>query len=485
MKHSRSGRIQLRALALGTLSGALLLGVIQTGLVHVAPPTPTPVGADSGAKIRHEMGTFAQLAKDLKPSVVNIAVEKIINQPDPSAMFPGDMFPFGIPQMEQAPQFKPRARGQGSGVIISADGYIVTNNHVVEGVKTAKVTLSDGTELEGKVVGTDPKTDLALVKVVSSKSLPAAQLGDSDQLQVGEWVMAIGNPFGLEATVTVGVLSGKGRVIGAGMYDDFLQTDASINPGNSGGPLFNTEGQIVGINTAIIPNAQGIGFSIPVNMTKDIVQQLKGKGYVVRGFLGVGVQPLSPKLKSALAIPSEVRGALISSLVDGGPAGKAGVKIQDVVTAVNGKEIRSDRELLSEIARSPVGKPADLKVWRSGKTTHINVPVVERPDDRVSQAPQAEPADQKELGVSIQAVTPDIATQLSATKPDGVVVVRVARNSPAARAGLQRGDIIRKINTMDVRNPQEFVAALKAQQGDSFAVLVERQGNTTFLTIES
>ncbi|MBT9584756.1 Do family serine endopeptidase [bacterium] len=484
MKNSRSGKIQVRALALGTITGALLLGVVQVGL-QVPPPKPSPAEADSGQKIRHEMGTFAQLAKDLKPSVVNIAVEKVVNQPDPNQMFPSDVFPFSIPQFEQPQQFKPRARGQGSGVIISGDGYIVTNNHVVEGVKTARVTLSDGSELEGKVVGTDPKTDLALVKVVSSQTLPAARLGDSDALQVGDWVMAIGNPFGLEATVTVGVLSGKGRVIGAGMYDDFLQTDASINPGNSGGPLFNTDGQIVGINTAIIPNAQGIGFSIPVNMTKDIVEQLKVKGYVVRGFLGVGVQPLSRKLKSALAIPPEVKGALISSLVDGGPARKAGIKIQDVVMSVNGKPIQSDRELLSEIARSPVGKEAELQVWRSGKVTQIRVPVAERPDDRVSQAPDSVPADQKELGVSIRHVTPDIATQLSATQPDGVVIVQVARNSPAARAGLQRGDIIRKINTVEVRTPEDFVAALKAQSGDSFALLVERQGNTTFLTIES
>jgi serine protease Do len=485
VRNSTSGQIQLRNLALGTLTGALLLGVIQTGLVPGTPPKPTPARAESGQKIRQELSTFAQLAKDLKPSVVNIAVEKVVNQPDPSQLFPSDMFPFAFPQFEQPQQFKPRARGQGSGVILSEDGYIVTNNHVVEGVKSARVTLSDGTELDGKVVGTDPKTDLALVKVVSSKPLPAAQLGDSDQLQVGDWVMAIGNPFGLEATVTVGVLSGKGRVIGAGMYDDFLQTDASINPGNSGGPLFNTQGQIVGINTAIIPNAQGIGFSIPVNMTKDIVQQLKTKGHVVRGFLGVGVQPLSTKLKSALGIPQDLKGALISSLVDGGPARKAGIKVQDIVVSVNGKKITSDRELLSEIARSPVGKEAELQIWRSGKMTSLRVPVAERPDDKVSQSSDSAPADQKELGISIQRVTPEIATQLSATQPDGVVIVQVARNSPAARAGLQRGDIIRKINNVEVRTPEEFVAALKAQSGDSFALLVERQGNTTFLTIES
>lgn len=480
--NSRSGQVQVRTLALGTLTGALLVGLIQTG-IHLPVPHPTPARADSGQQIRQEMGTFAKLAKDLKPSVVNIAVEKVVaeQQQDLSGMFP---FQFQMPQQSQP--YKRRSQGQGSGAIISPDGYIITNNHVVEGVKTCRVTLADGSELEGKVVGTDPKTDLALLKVTSTTPLPAAQLGDSEALQVGDWVMAIGNPFGLEATVTVGVLSGKGRVIGAGMYDDFLQTDASINPGNSGGPLFNTAGQIVGINTAIIPNAQGIGFSIPVNMAKDIVAQLKDKGHVTRGFLGVGVQPMTNKLKTALGIPLDVRGGLVSSLVDGGPASKAGLKVQDVVTSVNGKTIRSDRELLAEVARAPVGKPADLEVWRNGSKRHLNVTVVERPDDQQVSKSQELPADDpKTLGISIRPLTPDIASQLSSTSSDGVVVIDVARNSPAARAHLQRGDIIHRINTTDVRSPDEFINALKTQSGDSFALLVERQGSTTFLTIES
>ncbi|MBX3167002.1 MAG: Do family serine endopeptidase [Candidatus Eremiobacteraeota bacterium] len=481
MNHSRSGQIQIRTLALGTLTGALLVGLIQTG-IQLPAPHPTPARADSGQQIRQEMGTFAKLAKDLKPSVVNIAVEKVVaDQQDFTSMF---SFPFQMPQPSQP--YKRRSHGQGSGAIISPDGYIITNNHVVEGVKSCRVTLSDGSELAGKVVGTDPKTDLALVKVTSPTPLPAAQLGDSEALQVGDWVMAIGNPFGLEATVTVGVLSGKGRVIGAGMYDDFLQTDASINPGNSGGPLFNTSGQIVGINTAIIPNAQGIGFSIPVNMARDIVAQLKDKGHVTRGFLGVGVQPMTNKLKTALGIPLDVHGGLVSSLVDGGPASKAGLQVQDVVTAVNGKLIRSDRELLAEVARAPVGKPADLEIWRGGSKRHLSVTVVERPDDQQVSKVQDLPADDtKTLGVSIRPLTPEIASQLSSTSHDGVVIIDVARNSPAARAGLQRGDIIRKINTTEVHSPEQFVNALKTQSGDSFALLVERQGSTTFLTIES
>lgn len=482
--NSRSGLTHVRTLAVGTLTGALLVGLIQTGL-HVPAPHPSPARADQGQQIRQEMGTFARLAKDLKPSVVNIAVEKVVLEQgqDFSSMFPG--FPFQGFQMQQQPH-KRRSQGQGSGAIISPDGFIITNNHVVEGVKTCRVTLSDGSELEGKVMGTDPKTDLALVKVASATPLPAAQLGDSEALQVGDWVMAIGNPFGLEATVTVGVLSGKGRVIGAGMYDDFLQTDASINPGNSGGPLFNTSGQIVGINTAIIPNAQGIGFSIPVNMAKDIVAQLKDRGHVTRGFVGVGVQPMSNKLKAALNIPLDLKGGLVSSLVDGGPASKAGLKVQDVVVSLNGRPIRSDREFMAEVARSPVGRPADVEVWRSGSTRHINVTVVERPDDQQVSLSQELPRDDaKLLGISVRDLTPEIAQQLSSSASDGVVIMGVASDSPAARGKLQRGDIIHKINTVDVHTAAQFVEAWKAQQGDSFVLLVERRGSTQFLTIES
>ncbi|CAN0424958.1 unnamed protein product, partial [Phaeothamnion confervicola] len=266
-----------------------------------------------------------------------------------------------MPQAEQ-----PKAKGQGSGVIISSDGYIMTNNHVVSDATDVRVTLADGRELPAKVIGTDPKTDVALVKV-DGTDLPAATLGDSEALDVGDWVMAIGNPFGLDATVTVGVLSGKGRVIGAGPYDDFLQTDASINPGNSGGPLFNTAGQVVGINTAIIKSGQGIGFSIPINLAKDITDQLKLTGHVTRGFLGLGTQPLTPKLKTALKLPEGTKGALIAQVVGDGPAAAGGAQIQDVITSLNGRPVTSDRDLLAQAARLPVGKDAVITVLREGR----------------------------------------------------------------------------------------------------------------------
>lgn len=471
---------QVRTLAAGGITGALLVGLIKVGYQPTLP-TPTPVSADTQVQIRQEVGTFARLAKELKPSVVNIAVEKVVERP---AGF--EMFPFDFRRAPRGAQpFQPRERGQGSGVIISSDGYIATNNHVVEGVSQARVTLSDGSELAAKVVGTDPKTDLALLKVDSKKALPAARLGNSDQLEVGDWVMAIGNPFGLEATVTVGVLSGKGRVIGAGPYDNFLQTDASINPGNSGGPLFNTQGQVVGINTAIIAHGQGIGFSIPINMARDVVEQLKSQGKVVRGFIGVGIQPLNPRLKSALKVPDSVQGALVSSLVETGPAGKAGVKVQDIITSVNGKAVRSDRELLAEVARIPVGQQATLQVWRKGSTVNLKVPVVARPDEQqVSVRPNADPSEEKALGMVIQPLTPEIAQELSSSNAEGVVVVEVAPNSPAARAGVRRGDIIRQVNDAPVKTPDQLVSALKSGDPEAVAFLVEREGTTVFLTVE-
>lgn len=476
-----------KTLALGGLTAAMLAGVIQVGLRVPHPPAAV---ADNGQQIRQELGTFAKLAKTLKPSVVNIQVEKVVDkQPGlDDFMF----FPFEMGPQRRGQQFQPHSRGQGSGVIISSDGYILTNNHVVDGVSTAQVTLGDGTELKGKVVGTDPNTDLALVKVEPKRSLPAARLGDSNALEVGDWVMAIGNPFGLEATVTVGVLSGKGRNIGAGPYDDFLQTDASINPGNSGGPLFNTNGEVVGINTAIVPNGQGIGFSIPVNMAKDVVAQLKATGHVVRGFLGVGIQPLSPKLKTALQIPNDVRGALVSSLVEGGPAGKSGVKVEDVITSVNGKPIGSDRELLNAVARIPVGQNAELKIWRNGRTETLRVPVVQRPDKNLtSMAPSPgdesglEPTAGQGLGLAVRPLTPELASQLNAKQPDGVVVVDVAQNSPAADAGLQRGDIIHRVNNQDIKGPQDFSAAVQGADVNAMALLIERRGQTVFVTLDT
>ena len=334
-------------------------------------------------QIQTELGTFAKLAKELKPSVVNISVVKPLRNGQGWSGAPGDL--------------APEALGQGSGVIISSDGDVVTNNHVVSGASTISVKLSDGRELDARVVGADVATDLALLRLSdTSGPLPVASLGDSDRLEVGDWVMAIGNPFGLEATVTVGVLSGKGRSLGASDYDDFLQTDASINPGNSGGPLFNTSGEVIGINTAIVPGGQGIGFSIPINMAKDVCQQLKENGRVIRGFVGIGIQPLTPAVKSALSLQESLNGVLVSALMPDGPAQSAGLRIGDVITTVESKSVQSNRQLLNLVAHLDVGQLATFGVNRAGKELKVEVPIVERPNLLNQSIPPANSRESRE-----------------------------------------------------------------------------------------
>lgn len=450
-----------------TLFGLLALFVagISLGIFHnqqnLDPLSRTlaHVSGDPNEQVRKELGLFAKLAKELKPSVVGVSVVKATHQ----------TFPFTD---------APETTGQGSGVIISPNGEILTNNHVVEGATEIGVELYDGRNLTATVVGTDPNTDLALLKIPEISDLPAATLGSADALEVGDWVMAIGNPFGLEATVTVGVLSGKGRVIGAGPYDDFLQTDASINPGNSGGPLFDTSGRVVGINTAIIRGGQGIGFSIPIEIASFVADQIRENGRVVRGFLGVGVQKLTPALKNALDLPYDLQGALISSVLEG-PARRAGVRVQDVVTAIDGKPIQSDRHLLEVIARTTVGKKVRLDLYRDGKTESLDVTVTQRPDRTVGRAPSVE-RETPRLGVRVQSLTPGLASQLHSKAQVGVIIIDVMPGSPAARAGLQSGDIIRRIGRQEIEDIQDFMKAIDSTSGE-LALLVERHGRDVFV----
>jgi len=288
-------------------------------------------------------GSFAELADKLSPTVVNVKVTKIEKATAQTPNFQGE--PFGdffgrfFDGQGQMPK-NYRSQGAGSGVIISKDGYVLSNNHVVEGAKQVTVTLADQKEYPATVIGTDPKTDLAILKIDIDKELPAAVLGDSELLKVGDWVVAIGNPFGLNHTVTSGIVSAKGRVIGAGPYDDFIQTDASINPGNSGGPLFNMNGEVVGINTAIIPQGQGIGFAIPIHTAKPLIPQLVENGEITRGYLGVNIQNITPELAKALDV-EEAQGALVADVVSSGPAEKSGIERGDIIIDFNGKTIKN------------------------------------------------------------------------------------------------------------------------------------------------
>ena len=450
------------ALFLTFFLGGLAWGLLPLERVgQPMPPTPVTQQDPEHTKqqISSELGTFARLAQELKPSVVNISVVKDISSEDPRDLAGG---------------FR-EASGQGSGVIISSDGDVLTNYHVVRGARTISVKLADGREMEARVVGSDSNTDLALLKLPRVSDLPVARLGDSDVLAVGDWVMAIGNPFGLEATVTVGVLSGKGRVIGTGPYDDFLQTDASINPGNSGGPLFNTRGQVVGINTAIVPGGQGIGFSIPINLAKDVADQLRKDGRVVRGFIGAGIQPLTPALKAALDLPQQTEGALVASVMPEGPAHLAGMMVSDVIVAVDNNRIQSDRELFTQVARLQVGSEVPFTILREGTERTMFLTVAERPNLELALTPPpAKSERQLQTGISVTDMLPP-------GKP-GVVVSSVVPGSPAELAGVRRADIIRAVGANQVTTVQEFLSEVGRVDGD-LALLVERQGRTTFVVV--
>ncbi len=440
--------------------------------------------------------SFADLAEQLKPAVVNIFTTKvIIGRP-----FQRFYHPFeekGGPFEEfferyrrffgEIPEQEFRQRSLGSGFIIDPQGFILTNNHVIENADEIKVRLSNEKEYEATVVGKDPATDLALIKVMTKEKLPTVILGDSDALRVGEWVLAIGNPFGYGHTVTVGIISAMGRTIGAGPYDDFIQTDASINPGNSGGPLFNVRGEVVGINTAIVASGQGIGFATPINKARDLLPQLK-EGKVTRGWLGVGIQEVSNDLAQKFGLKDK-RGALVSEVFPGEPAEKAGVKRGDIILDLSGKQIKSVKELLNIAASLPVGRKIDIKVWRDGKILSLNVIVGKRPDERKLSSrswrtPQEE-EEEESLGITVAEITPDLARRLELPKKEGVIVKSVKPQSPAGKAGLQRGDIILEINRIPVKDLKDYKEAIeKFSDASSFLILMKRGSSTQYLVLK-
>ncbi len=430
--------------------------------------------------------SFSELAKTLGPTVVNIKVTRVervgaIPRPEiPEGPF-GDFFKEFFKQMPQLPKHFQR-EGAGSGVIISRDGYVVTNNHVVEGAKALTVTLADKREYEARIVGRDPKTDLALLKIEAPEPFPVATLGDSDQLKVGDWVLAIGNPFGLSNTVTAGIVSAKGRVIGAGPYDDFIQTDASINPGNSGGPLFNMRGQVIGINTAINPAGQGIGFAIPINMVKPLIPQLVAAGEVTRGYLGVSIQSITAELARALKLEGK-KGALVADVFSGSPAEKAGIQRGDVIVAFNDEAVEAARDLPAMVAKIREGQEATVTVLRSGVERQIPVTVGKFPSKTAKTEKASEPA-QGKWGLQLQDVNPRMADQLGLEADRGVVVVGVEPRSPAARAGIRRGDVILEVNRQPATSVKEVTGAIeKAEDEDALLLLVKRDRGSFFVAL--
>ena len=380
-----------------------------------------------------------------------------------------------IPQIPENRQIQ----GTGSGVIISADGYILTNNHVVEGAKEVTVTIGDTQEYQAQVVGRDPKTDLAVLKITPRESLPVAFLGDSDQLRVGDWVLAIGNPFGLSHTVTSGIVSAKGRVIGAGPYDNFIQTDASINPGNSGGPLYNMKGEVVGINTAIVPYGQGIGFAIPINTAKPLIPQLESKGEVTRGYLGVSIQTLTPELAMALNLKDH-KGALVGDVVPGSPADKAGIQRGDVIVSFDKKGVEEARDLSTLVAETPVGKDVPVTVLRNGGEHQISVKIAKLQSEKAEIEKSSQPT-QGKWGLQLQDLTPQMAERLGLKAGQGIAVVGVQNGSPAERAGIHEGDIILEVNRQPVHSVKEARLVIGKEGGkDSLLLLVKRDNGTFY-----
>ena len=426
--------------------------------------------------------SFAELAKMVRPAVVNISTTSTVRVPgNPFRQFFG---PHDEPYGDFFGQFfgdvPDRAMKQqslGSGFIIDKDGYIITNNHVVSGADEIKVKLAEGTEYTAKVVGRDSKTDLALIKISSIfKDLPTLALGDSDSMQVGDWVLAIGNPFGLEHTVTQGIISASGRAIGSGPYDNFLQTDAPINPGNSGGPLVNLKGEVIGINTAIVAAGQGIGFAIPSNSAKAVIAQLREKGKVVRGWIGVSIQSVTPELAPSFGLEKPV-GALVADVVQDSPAEKCGIKQGDIIIFFDGKAVKTSSDLPWIVADTPVGKIADVKVMRQGKEVDLKVKVEEMTEQRV--ASQMGGPGQR-FGLTVDNIKPEWRRQFKITVPSGVVITDVAQNSPADDAGLQTGDVIREVNKKPVRDLKDYRKAMAQAGGNKAVLFLVNRGSQTF-----
>ena len=460
------------------LSGALVAG---SAAFAVAAPMPE---------------SFAPLVNKVKPAVVNIATTQLQTGSSESELPQMPDFPPGSPFGELFRHLQPfnqgpmKLRALGSGFIIDPAGYVVTNNHVIGNATDISVTLQDGEILKGKLVGHDDKTDLALVKVNADHPLPYVSWGNSDQAEVGDWVIAVGNPFGLGGTVTAGIVSARGRDIHSGPYDDYLQLDASINRGNSGGPTFNTEGQVIGINTAIYsPNggSVGIGFAIPSNAAQPVIAQLRATGHVERGWLGVQIQPVTPDMANALGLKS-THGALVAAVQPDSPAAKAGLKQGDVIVRYGSEDIKGPRDLSRAVADTKAGASQEVAVWRDGQTTTLNTTIAQATDQTAGgKSAKGGEVDHAQLGLKVAPLDQNTRESLDVPMTvHGVVVVSVDPNGPAAEQGLQAGDIIERVDNHEIKNPHELATAVHAVEKSgrkSVAMLINRQGTEEFVAV--
>ena len=436
------------------------------------------------AALENRPPSFATIAKRTMPVVVNISTTAQ-RAPRGGSGDPIDEFFnrfFGESQPRDNSQ-----RSLGSGILISKDGEILTSYHVVKNADAIKVRLADQSEYEARLVGKDDRTDLALIKIrKTNDSLPFARLGTSSQLDVGDWVMAIGNPFGLEHTVTAGIVSAKGRVIGAGPYDNFIQTDASINPGNSGGPLINAVGEVVGVNSAIFSQSGsnvGIGFAIPIDLAKKVVDHLRKNGKVVRGWLGIRAQDLSPQV-AAISGLSHFAGQIqiVTEVTENSPAAEAGIKVGDVIVEFNGKALTKNPDLRAMIVDTAPGQKTTLKIVREKLERIVSIRIGELPDDDGSQQVEVRDA---ELGLRVQRITPETSRRLALSSIKGVLVLEVQSGSPAEQVGIEPADVIREVNQKPVNNVKDFERAVRqGRRGDRILLLVQRGDNAVFFALK-
>jgi len=432
---------------------------------------------------------FEVVAKQVEPAVVNINTEQIIHNAaarmqDPFRDFFGQESPFND-FFRNAPRDL-KQKSLGSGFVVDANGYILTNNHVVENATKIKVKLADSRVMDAKVVGTDPQTDLAVLKVAAS-GLPVLKMADSDRTEVGEWVLAFGSPFGLTQTMTAGIISAKGRVIGAGPYDNFLQTDAAINPGNSGGPLVDLEGRVVGINTMIASQSggfQGVGFAIPSAMASSVYGQIVKNGKVSRGWLGVQIQSLTPELSKSFNLEPD-KGVLVAQVEPDSPASRSGLQSGDVIMKYNGKDIHNAQDLSLAVADTPAGSAAKLDVLRNGRPTTLEVKVGQRAEKVAESSGSPEETEHGKLGMTVERITPEIARAMNLTSSRGALVSDVRRGSPADDAGVEAGDVIREINHAPVNTVGDLMGVVRSLKAGSTVLLkVQRQDQVMFLAFD-
>lgn len=447
------------------LSGLLLSAVLLLSALFLAGFVPewgaAKALASEKANAAAATASIPDLVEKLSPAVVNIATTRVVK----NRLTGRDV----------------SQQGMGSGLIISADGYIFTNHHVVNKADRIKVKLADEKEYDATVKGQDAATDLALLKIDPDAELPFAALGDSDRCRIGETVFTIGNPLGLNHTITAGIISAKGRVIGAGPYDNFIQTDASINPGNSGGPLCNLQGEVIGINTAIVAQAQGIGFAIPINMAKSILGDLKTSGRITRGWLGLTTQAITDDIRKSLKLKDQ-KGVLVSNVFAGDAADQAGIKIGDVILEIDGKTVSDNREMGQVVAALHVGSRVPVKIFRDGRTLTLQVVAAERKD---GQEQETDSRLAERYGLKAQEVTPEIARVLGMDAKTGVIVTEVKAGGPADEAGLKPRDVILKIANSEISGWKEFVAALKqGDKGEVMLLLVRRGKANLFVTLK-